>query len=85
MTNKITNDVTILKICMRMRAIRIEHNLTAEKLSTKLGTNKNSLTAVERGEHLPSIILLLKFCEYFEIDMNYLCCFTDEPIDPHEI
>lgn len=54
----------------KLKKIRKEYNLTQEELAKILNTTKQSISVYEKGETLPSSIVLIRLSEYFNISMD---------------
>lgn len=57
---------------LRIRFLRKENNLTLEQLSFKSGINKNYLGDLERGSRNPTLQILEKIANSFNIDLETL-------------
>lgn len=57
---------------LRIRYLRKKQNLTIEKLSFISGINKNYLSDLERGERNPTLMILEKIANSFNIDLETL-------------
>jgi putative transcriptional regulator len=45
--------------------IRTGSNLTQEKLSHEVGVSRQTIIAIEKGNYVPSVLLALKFSQFF--------------------
>lgn len=57
---------------LRIRFLRKENNLTLEQLSFISGINKNYLGDLERGSRNPTLQILEKIANSFNIDLETL-------------
>ncbi|WP_252187531.1 helix-turn-helix domain-containing protein [Anaeromonas gelatinilytica] len=71
-----------IDIGLRFREIRMSNNLSANKLADGLNINPSTLTKIENGNSLPSIKLLINFCDYFNISLS---SFFDNEIESDSI
>lgn len=56
----------------RMKELREDHDLTQSALSEKLGMSRNSIATYERDNSIPSIDVLLKYADFFNVTTDYL-------------
>lgn len=61
----------------RLRALRQDKDLTQEKLSKKLNIDRKTLSNYETGYRTPSIYLVVKMADYFNVSTDYLLGRTD--------
>lgn len=54
------------------KQLRIENNLTAKDLASRLGFSKNIIYAWERGRAEPSYTTLLQIAKIFNVSIDYL-------------
>jgi transcriptional regulator with XRE-family HTH domain len=59
-----------IDIGLRFKKIRTSNGLSANKLANSLGIDPSTLTKIEKGSSLPSIKLLISFCDYFNINLS---------------
>ncbi|MBQ7095419.1 MAG: helix-turn-helix domain-containing protein [Clostridia bacterium] len=60
------------KFSMRLKELRVRHQLSQQKLSDIIGVSKSSINMYERGEREPGLDTIAAFADYFKVDMNYL-------------
>lgn len=60
----------IRKIGERIRELRLESKLSQSELSTDAYLSKNQLGRLERGEHIPNIITLLKLAAALNVRIS---------------
>lgn len=58
------------KIGNRIKELRELNNISANKLSIYLNINPSTISKIENGASKPSLDLLMKICDYFEISMS---------------
>lgn len=56
----------------RLKELRIEKNLTQEKLAKLIGMSKMTVSHWERGYCEPSIAQLIAIAKLFEVSVDYL-------------
>ena len=56
----------------RLRELRKENNLTQEKLGEILGVSKVSVSGYENGNRIPSLEILNKIIDFFNISSDFL-------------
>lgn len=60
----------MIDIGLRMKEIRDLYNLSANRLSQILEVDPSTISKIETGKALPSIQLLIKFCDNFDITLG---------------
>ncbi|WP_038213435.1 helix-turn-helix domain-containing protein [Xenophilus azovorans] len=60
-----------------LRLIRVYHDLTQTQLSYELGVSNSFLSEVESGKKTPSLEVLAKYAERFDIPMSSLLFFSE--------
>lgn len=63
----------------RLRVLRAETNLSRADLAEKVGVNPQTIGAIERGDHSPSLDLAMKLCEVFALPIEAV--FSREPLN----
>ncbi len=66
----------------KLKAIRLENNLTIQELSTRSRVSCNMISRIERGLTIPSVEILIKLGTVFNKSINY---FVAELETSHEI
>lgn len=56
----------------RLKKLRIEKGLSQEELSNTLALNKSTICCYEKGTRVPSLEVLIKLSDYFEVSIDYL-------------
>ena len=54
----------------RVKVLRTEHNLSRAELAQRTDVNPQTIGALERGDHSPSLDLALRICEVFELPVE---------------
>lgn len=63
----------------RMRTLREGMNLPQKKIAELLNVSQPSINRYEHGQAFPTIELLVKYADYFDVSMDYITCRCDEP------
>ena len=63
----------------RIRSLRESIKLSQTKIAKEFGVSQSSLARYEIGEATPSLELLLKYADYFDVSMDYIFGRTDNP------
>lgn len=56
----------------RLRALREDNDLTQEQLAETLHISRKTLSNYETGYRTPSIYLVVKIADYFNVSTDYL-------------
>lgn len=56
----------------KLRAIRLQNNMTQAQLSQKLGVTKSVVSAYETGLRMPSYDILISISQLFKVSTDYL-------------
>lgn len=51
----------------RVRVLRAERDMTRAQLADAIGVNPQTIGALERGDHSPSLDLAFNICEVFDL------------------
>jgi transcriptional regulator with XRE-family HTH domain len=62
----------------RLKELRKEKNLTQQELADKVDLVKGSISAYEKSLKYPSVEVLIKLCNYFNVSSDYLLGLSDE-------
>lgn len=54
----------------KIKAIRMAHNLSQEKIADEMKISRNTLAAYERNEQSPRVRDLQEFCRVYEYDIR---------------
>ena len=63
----------------RLRTLREALSLSQAKLAELLGITQSSLNRYENGQSTPSVDLLRKYADFFDVSMDYIFARCDEP------
>ena len=56
----------------QMRTLRINHHMTQKQMASILNVSAQSISAYENGVIRPDIEVIMKYAEYFKVDIAYL-------------
>ncbi|MGV0329311.1 helix-turn-helix transcriptional regulator [Corynebacterium guaraldiae] len=54
----------------RVRVLRVERDMTRAQLADAIGVNPQTIGALERGDHSPSLDLAFNICEVFDLPVE---------------
>lgn len=66
-------------IGQRMKELREKAHLSQAEVAKMCGTSQTTVGKMELGRVRPSVELLVKLADYYDVSMDYLCCRTDQP------
>ena len=61
----------------RMKDLRKEHHMTQQMLATRLGISNSVISSYELQDRTPSLEMLCKYADFFDITTDYLLGRTD--------
>ncbi|MGO1971454.1 MAG: helix-turn-helix transcriptional regulator [Propionibacteriaceae bacterium] len=61
----------------RVRVVRAEAGISRAELAARVGVNPQTIGALERGDHYPSLNLAMSICEVFDVPIEAV--FSREP------
>ena len=61
----------------RLKELRIERKMSQKQVAEYLGISTRAYSHYELGDREPSVSLLIKLCELFEVTADYLIGRTD--------
>ena len=62
----------------RLKVLRQSQNLTLQQLGEKLGATKATIGNLENCNKQPSMTLVIKIAEYFNVSVDYLLGLSDD-------
>ncbi len=65
---------------VRLKELRKSKNLTQKELANKVDLVKGSISAYEKCLKYPSVEVLIKLCNYFQVSADYLLGISDNQI-----
>ena len=57
-------------ICNRVRVLRAERDMSRAQLAEAIDVNPQTVGALERGDHSPSLDLAFRVCEVFDLPVE---------------
>ncbi len=61
-----------MKLCNRLRDIRLEKQLTQESLADAVGVTRQSIIAIEKSKFVPSVKLALELAHVLGVSLEEL-------------
>lgn len=58
----------------RIKALRVENNLTQTELAKQLGITRSSVNAWEMGISVPSTLYIVELSQIFKVSTDFLLC-----------
>lgn len=55
-----------------LKMLRLQHGLTQQELAERLGLSPVTISGYENGHREPSIEILERIADYFEVSVDYL-------------
>ncbi len=63
----------------RLHILREGMNFSQKKMADVLGVAQPSINRYEHGQSVPSVDILVKYADYFDVSMDYITGRCDEP------
>ena len=63
----------------RIETIRKERGIRQEDFARSMGVSRQTISSLETGRYNPSILLAYKIARYFELKIEDVFIFEDEP------
>ncbi|MFB2768076.1 helix-turn-helix transcriptional regulator [Pelatocladus sp. BLCC-F211] len=60
-----------------LRLMRVFHDLSQKELAEKLGISKSYLSEIESGKKIPTLDLLNRYSEFFDIPVSSIMFFSE--------
>ena len=57
---------------MRLRELRLERNMSQQRLAMELSMTQNTISRYENGKREPGIKELIRIADYFNVSLDYL-------------
>ena len=57
---------------MRLRELRLERNMSQQRLAMELSMTQNTISRYENGGREPGIKELIRIADYFNVSLDYL-------------
>lgn len=68
----------------RIAALRKEHSITQKELARRIHAGASTISQYETGQVIPSLPVLLRIADAFDVSMDYLLGLTDSPLPPRK-
>lgn len=72
------------EISERIRYLRLKNNLTAKELSAILGTSDSAISLYENGKRKPSIDLVVKMADFFDVTTDFILGVNQDDLSSKE-
>ncbi len=63
----------------RLRELRLKQGLTMEQLGNLVDSTRGTISNFENGNKKPSLDMLIKLADYFNVSIDYLVGRTNDP------
>lgn len=63
---------------IRLKELRTQKHITQQELADKVDLVKSSISAYEKSLKYPSVEVLIKLCNYFNVSSDYLLGLSDK-------
>ncbi len=63
----------------RLKNLRVSKGLTMEQLGKDIGSTRATISNFENEQRKPSLDMLIKLADYFDVSIDYLAGRTDDP------
>ena len=62
----------MIKFSKVLKELRVEQNISQQKLAKALRLTQNTISRYETGEREPSLEILVQIAEFFDVSVGYL-------------
>lgn len=62
----------------RLKELRIEKGVSAKAISESINLSRNAIYNYEQGIREPSLEILIRLCDYFDVSADYLIGRSDD-------
>lgn len=73
-----------MKTGEKIRYLRLKNNLTSKELSKALNISESSISLYENGKRKPTIELIIKVADYFNVTTDFLLGVSGNPLSDPE-
>ena len=63
----------------KIKVYRAMHDLTQEDLARKIGVTRQTILAIEKGRYVPSLDLAFRIARHFNVNIEEIFIYTEEP------
>ena len=67
-----SGDPALVSLGAAVRALRHEKNISQETLAHEAGVDRSYMGGIERGEHNPTVMNLLRICQGLKVPLSAL-------------
>ena len=67
------------EVGMRLKKLREGFGISQAKLAEELHSTQSSINRYENGQSQPTVALLRRYADYFDVSMDYIFARTDKP------
>lgn len=64
---------------LRLKELRTKRGLTMEQLGNDIGITRASISNYENEQKKPSLDIVIRLADYFQVSIDYLVGRTDDP------
>lgn len=64
----------------RLKELRTTNKLTMEQLGKEIGSTRATISNFENNQRKPSLDMLIKIADYFDVSIDYLVGRTEDPL-----
>ncbi|MFC0269975.1 helix-turn-helix transcriptional regulator [Metabacillus herbersteinensis] len=69
-----------MELVNRVKELRAKFSMTQEKLALEVGVTRQTIASIEKGDYIPSLLLALKICKAFHVEMGELFWIGEERV-----
>jgi putative transcriptional regulator len=66
----------------RIKVYRAMRDLTQEDLAQAIGVTRQTILAIEKGKYVPSLDLAFRIARYFDVSIEEVFSYGDDPLPP---
>jgi putative transcriptional regulator len=63
----------------KIKVYRAMNDLTQEDLARKIGVTRQTILAIEKGRYVPSLDLAFKIARHFQVNIEEIFIYGEEP------
>ena len=72
-------DCNMKEVGKRLKALRESIGISQVKMAEAIGSTQSSVNRYENGQSSPSVELLRRYADYFDVSLDYIFARTDKP------
>ncbi|MBE3586634.1 MAG: helix-turn-helix transcriptional regulator [Thermoanaerobacter sp.] len=69
----------MLKLSTRLRELRTSRKISQTALSNAVGVSQRAISYYEAGKDIPTLDVLIRLADFFDISLDYLVGRSDDP------